>query len=79
MGKGGTAQTFGAVVLLFGALAALPPAPLKDFQPVALLQLEDSQTDLISVRRGCRDNGRQKKIVSRRPDNQDVAGVSFTF
>lgn len=43
--------TFGPVILLFGALSSLPPASLQDLQPVALLQLQDSQSDLVSVRR----------------------------
>lgn len=45
------ALTFGSVVLLFGTLSSLPPASLQDLQPVALLQLQDPQSDLVSERR----------------------------
>jgi len=43
--------TLGTVVLLFEALASLPPPPLQYLQPVILLQLEDGQRELISERR----------------------------
>lgn len=39
--------TFGPVVLLLGAPAALPPLALQDLQPVVLLELQDGQRDLI--------------------------------
>lgn len=45
--------TFGPVVLLPGTLPPLPPAPLQDLQPVGLLQLQDSQGDLIPVGGTC--------------------------
>lgn len=42
--------TLGTMVLLLGAVAALPPLALEDLEPVVLLQLQDGQRDLIPER-----------------------------
>lgn len=56
--------TFGTVVLLFRALASLPPPPLQYLQPVIFLELEDGQRDLISERRPWPMTGKHDKSKS---------------
>ena len=70
--------TFGPVVLLFRALASLPPLAFQDLQTVVLLKLQDGEGDLIPERGAWKMSKKKKrKCDTRVMKHPSLMGVSI--